>query len=77
MEIMLAGFEGYCYQCKQQGHKADARVQIKSHQLMAEEPLALEEEPKEKDVEVKAELDSKESSETVASKATWNETAPG
>jgi hypothetical protein len=23
-EIPLAGFEGYCHQCKQQGHKADA-----------------------------------------------------
>jgi hypothetical protein len=23
-DITLAGFEGYCYQCKQQGHKADA-----------------------------------------------------
>jgi hypothetical protein len=23
-EITLAGFEGYCYQCKEQGHKADA-----------------------------------------------------
>jgi hypothetical protein len=24
IEITVAGFEGYCYQCKQQGHKADA-----------------------------------------------------
>jgi hypothetical protein len=23
-DIMLAGFEGCCYKCKQQGHKADA-----------------------------------------------------
>jgi hypothetical protein len=42
-------------------------VLIGSHQLMAEEPPTLEEEAKQEDV-------SKESVETAAKKATWNET---
>jgi hypothetical protein len=46
-----------------------------SHQLMAKEPLTWEEEVEEVDVEVKAELHSKESSGTAASKATKKEIA--
>jgi hypothetical protein len=52
-------------------------VPIRSHQLMAVEPLTQEEEVEEEDLEVvEMELDSKEMVETAARKTTsWNKTA--
>jgi hypothetical protein len=66
-EINLCGFEGYCYHCKQQGHKADACPN-------RPKPTFLPAEAEEEDAElVEVEPDSKAIVVIAKNKTIWKE----